>query len=67
VVRGGFAILPAGSRGGSGRALRTSRLASTLAAGLAIAMLASPRKAARRVHLLRRAPRAIATANHSTP
>ena len=67
MVRGGLAILPTGSSGRSGRVLRTSRLASTLTAGLAIAMPASPRKAALRVHLLRLAPRAAATANHSTP
>jgi hypothetical protein len=67
VVRGGLAGFPAGSNGRSGRVLLTSRLASTLTAGLAIAMPASPRKAALRVHLLRLAPRAMATANHSTP
>ena len=67
MVRGAFRGLPTAIGERLGRVLRTSPLASTLAAGLAIAMPATPRKAALRVHLFRRAPRAAATANHSTP
>src|SRR5580704_6694704 len=58
---------PAEPSGRPGRALPTSRLASTLADALAMAMPARPRRAALRVHLFRRLPRAVATAIRNMP